>query len=39
MCVAVEEILARSSRFDLVGPAPEIGWPHIGPRSIPVRFR
>lgn len=39
MCVAVEAILARTRRFDLVGPAPEIGWPHIGPRSVPVRFQ
>lgn len=39
MCIAVEEILARTSRFELAGPAPEIGWPHIGPRSVPIRFR
>lgn len=39
MCIALEEILARTTRFELTGPAPEIGWPHIGPRSVPVRFR
>jgi cytochrome P450 len=39
LCVAVEEILARTAGFDLVGPSPEIGWPHIGPRSVPVRFQ
>ncbi|MFZ0380673.1 MAG: cytochrome P450 [Solirubrobacteraceae bacterium] len=39
ICIAVEEILARTTRFELAGPAPEIGWPHIGPRSVPVRFR
>ncbi len=38
MCVAVEELLARTTRFELAGLAPEIGWPHIGPRSVPVRF-
>jgi cytochrome P450 len=38
MCVAVEEILARTMQFELVGPAPEIGWPHIGPRAVPVWF-
>lgn len=37
MYVAVEEILARTIRFELVGAAPEIGWPRIGPRSVPVR--
>ncbi|HUA02443.1 MAG TPA: cytochrome P450 [Solirubrobacteraceae bacterium] len=38
MCVALEELLARTTRFELIGPAPEIGWPHIGPRSVPVRL-
>lgn len=38
MCVAVEELLARTTGFELAGPAPEIGWPHIGPRSVPVRL-
>jgi cytochrome P450 len=39
MCLAVETILTRADGFELVAPAPEIGWPHIGPRSVPVRFR
>ncbi|HEX4012185.1 MAG TPA: cytochrome P450 [Solirubrobacteraceae bacterium] len=38
LCVAVEELLARTTRFELVGPAPEIGWPHIGPRTVPTRL-
>jgi cytochrome P450 len=39
MRVALEELLARTTRFELIGAAPEIGWPHIGPRSVPTRFR
>jgi cytochrome P450 len=39
MCVAVEEILARTSGFELVGAAPEAGWPNIGPRAVPVRIQ
>jgi cytochrome P450 len=38
MCIAVEEILARTSRFELIGDAPEAGWPNIGPRAVPVRI-
>jgi cytochrome P450 len=38
LCVAVQELLDRTSGFELTGPAPEIGWPHIGPRSVPVRL-
>jgi cytochrome P450 len=38
MRVALEEILARTSKFELVGPAPEIGWPHIGPSIVPMRL-
>jgi cytochrome P450 len=39
MCVAVEELLARTSSFELVGDAPENGWPHIGPSTVPVRIQ
>lgn len=39
MRIAIEELLARTTAFHLVGPAPQVGWPSVGPASVPVRLR
>ncbi len=36
MVVAIEEMLSRTRNIELIGEAPEVGWPHIGPRCVPV---
>jgi cytochrome P450 len=38
MTVVLEELFARTRRFELIGDAPEIGWPHIGPSVVPMRL-
>jgi len=38
MRLVLEELLARTQSFELVGPAPEAGWPHIGPSALPIRL-
>ncbi|SOD98331.1 cytochrome P450 [Blastococcus haudaquaticus] len=35
--VAVEELLARTSRVEPAGPVVMARWPHIGPESLPLR--
>lgn len=37
--LALEELLARTRRFELDGPVSlETGWPEYGPTSVPIRF-
>lgn len=36
--VAVERILARTSRITSAGPAEMAPWPHIGPRTLPLEL-
>jgi cytochrome P450 len=39
ICIAIEKLLERTSSVELIGDAPEIGWPHIGPSAVPVRIQ
>jgi cytochrome P450 len=36
--VAVEELLAHTTGFELDGPVDQSTWPEYGPRSLPLRF-
>jgi hypothetical protein len=34
--VALEELLARTARFELAGPVEMTRWPEFGPESVPL---
>jgi cytochrome P450 len=37
--VTLEELIARTSGFEITGPVPMTTWPEYGPLSVPVEFR